>query len=464
MKKASVLVAFFVVGSLLSLGLTFVPEATATVFYVGGAGPGNHTTIQEAIDDASPGDTVYVFAGIYHESVKVNKTLSLVGDDMDVVTIDGNETGDVVYVSADWVNITGFTVRNSSRSLELFPHFAGVRLDSVTNCRISNSNVSDNEYGVLVVNSSGIVIAESVVTSNYKEGIAVTYSDNSTVFGNHVSGNWGVGIFIINSDNNAIINNTASANTQGILLYSSRLNTVWHNSVSGNEIGINVRLSNNNTVFRNNVSGNEDYGIYVWQSDLNVFSYNNVSNSGSGIYLGLSKYNTVSDGNLSYNHVGVALEDSENNTIARNMILSNDLYGVYLNQSVDNRIFHNDFVDNTEQAFDDNGGNQWDRGYPLGGNYWSDYIGLDEKGGPNQDEPGSDGIGDIPYEIDADTSDAYPLVRFPQGEDVSEESIFEQAWFWAAVAVVVTVILMVVLSLVRRRKEKPREGKPPEAK
>ncbi|MFQ6060033.1 MAG: nitrous oxide reductase family maturation protein NosD [Thermoplasmata archaeon] len=464
MKKASVLVAIFVVGSLLSLGLTFVPEATATVFYVGGAGPGNHTTIQEAIDDASPGDTVYVFGGIYHENVIVNKTLSLVGDDMDAVTIDGNETGDVVHVSADWVDITGFTVRNSSRSLELFPHFAGVRLDSVTNCRISNSNISDNEYGVLVVNSSGIVIAENVVTSNYKEGIAVTYSGNSTVSGNHVSDNWGVGIFILDSDTNAIVNNTVSANTRGILLYSSWLNNVTHNSVSSLEIGINVRFSNTNSVFRNSVSGNGDYGIYVWQSKANTFSYNSVSNSGSGIYLGLSEGNTVSDSNLSHNDVGVVLEDSENNTIARNTILSNAMYGVYLNQSANNRIFLNDFVDNAEQAFDDNGGNQWDRGYPLGGNYWSDYVGMDKKGGPNQDEPGSDGIGDIPYEIDADTSDAYPLVRFPQGEEVSEESIFEQAWFWAAVAVGVAVILLVVLSLVRRRKGKQREGEPPETK
>jgi len=56
--------------------------------------------------------------------------------------------------------------------------------------------------------------------------------------------------------------------------------------------------------------------------------------------------------------------------------------------------------------------NLWDSGYPFGGNYWSDYVGVDVKSGPNQDLPGSDGIGDTPYIIDADNRDRYPLM-FP---------------------------------------------------
>ena len=53
----------------------------------------------------------------------------------------------------------------------------------------------------------------------------------------------------------------------------------------------------------------------------------------------------------------------------------------------------------------------WDDGYPSGGNYWSDYIGVDTKRGPNQDMLGSDGIGDTPYVIDASNRDNYPLMK-----------------------------------------------------
>jgi hypothetical protein len=55
--------------------------------------------------------------------------------------------------------------------------------------------------------------------------------------------------------------------------------------------------------------------------------------------------------------------------------------------------------------------NVWDDGYPPGGNYWSDYTGVDVKSGPNQDQPSSDGIGDTPYIIDEYNQDNYPLMK-----------------------------------------------------
>ncbi len=48
-------------------------------------------------------------------------------------------------------------------------------------------------------------------------------------------------------------------------------------------------------------------------------------------------------------------------------------HGIYLTDSNDNDIFHNNIINNTIQAHDD-GLNQWDRGYPGGGNYWSGLI------------------------------------------------------------------------------------------
>jgi hypothetical protein len=55
--------------------------------------------------------------------------------------------------------------------------------------------------------------------------------------------------------------------------------------------------------------------------------------------------------------------------------------------------------------------NVWDDGYPSGGNYWSDYTGVDLYSGPYQNETSSDGIGDTPYDIDENNVDHYPLMK-----------------------------------------------------
>ena len=68
------------------------------------------------------------------------------------------------------------------------------------------------------------------------------------------------------------------------------------------------------------------------------------------------------------------------------------------------------FINNLFQAYDDMDDNSWNDTYPSGGNYWSDYEGLDLNSTPSQDVPPSDGIGDTPYNIDADSTDYYPLM------------------------------------------------------
>ena len=89
-------------------------QAQTTVgntLYVGGSGPGNYTSIQDAINDANDGDTVFVYNGLYFEHIVIFKTIDLIGENRNTTIIDGGESGTVIRVSVDWVNITGFTVR-----------------------------------------------------------------------------------------------------------------------------------------------------------------------------------------------------------------------------------------------------------------------------------------------------------------------------------------------------------------
>jgi fibronectin type 3 domain-containing protein len=89
----------------------------------------------------------------------------------------------------------------------------------------------------------------------------------------------------------------------------------------------------------------------------------------------------------------------------------NDGYGFYLDSSSNNSIYHNNIINNTIQAFDNMNNNFWNDTYPSGGNYWSDYDGVDLNSSPAQDVPPPDGIGDTSYIIDADSQDYYPLME-----------------------------------------------------
>jgi parallel beta-helix repeat protein len=84
--------------------------------------------------------------------------------------------------------------------------------------------------------------------------------------------------------------------------------------------------------------------------------------------------------------------------------------GINLSDCSDNRIFHNNFLENTEQAASNSSANVWDDGYPSGGNYWSDYDGTDAD---------HDGIGDTPYVIDVNNTDSCPLMGMFHSFNVS---------------------------------------------
>jgi parallel beta-helix repeat protein len=164
------------------------------------------------------------------------------------------------------------------------------------------------------------------------------------------------------------------------------------------------------TILGTNIADSSD-GIWISDSSSNSISGNNITaNVLEGIFILASSDNSISGNNITANTFdGVYLSSSSNNTISGNNIANNG-WGVTSYYSSDNRIFHNNFISNFEQADSESSIDVWDNAYPSGGNYWSDYTGVDEKSGPYQDQPGSDGVGDTPYVIDASNRDRYPFM------------------------------------------------------
>jgi parallel beta-helix repeat protein len=127
--------------------------------------------------------------------------------------------------------------------------------------------------------------------------------------------------------------------------------------------------------------------------------------------------------NVTGNTDGLQIFLSNNNTISDNSIKQNRGYGISVFNSTGNNIYHNSLINNTTPTVNLDSTNLWDIGYPGGGNFWSDYVGVDAYWGPNQDQPGSDGIGDTPYTIDSQNQDHYPLIVSLRIHDLAVESV-----------------------------------------
>jgi len=261
--------------------------------------PDDYPTIQEAVDAALFGETVFVKAGTYYEQVLIGKQLTIQGENRNTTMVVGNGTG-------------------------------------------------DNNNKVFYLNSDNVTVIGFKITNGY------------------------YGIYSINSDN---------SNIQDCEIF-------------GNHIGLRANWDENNVVSNNEVHDNTGAGIWFDSMKSSIIENNIIYNNGEGIYVGYA---------ANYN-------------IVRNNIIENNTRGIRVGSNfcvTGNKVYHNDFFENTTQVETGNGHTIWDDGYPSGGNFWSDYTGEDVYKGTSQDLSGNDGIGDTPYMI-YDACENITYDRYPQ--------------------------------------------------
>jgi parallel beta-helix repeat protein len=363
-----------------------------------------YATIQEAIDAPATlsGQTIQVNSGTYYENVVVNKSVSLVGNNMLSTIIDGRALGSVIRITAGNVSVTGFTVQNSSFG------YSGIEVYQSSDNNISGNIVRDNYNGIYLYGSNDSIVEDNHVLGN-EYGVHLYGSANITVSGNVASGNMN-GIHLDVSTDNVVADNNVSSNSgNGIYSFGSSDNTLSDNlAVSNQGRGIGLEYSFNNTLQGNDFSRNE-YGIYFYGSGGNTLDGNAASfNNESGILLFNSADNSFNGNDISNNTFGIWFINSSGNGVLGNNISSNGQFGVRLWNSSNNRFFYNNFIQNfrnVEQPSSDSFGNLWDDG--AIGNFWGDYNGSDTH---------ASGIGDEPYIVDdrgwleVYSQDSYPLM------------------------------------------------------
>ncbi len=448
------IVSFLVTSCLLwSVVLDSDSARGRTTLYVGGSGMNNYTSIQEAINAAVSGDTIYVYDdnAPYHEHLYVDRPLNLTGESKYTTTVDGSGFGQVVVVGASWVNVTGFTITNGGTG--------GIYLGSSNDTVAGNIVFGNAGNGIsLPPETSNNTITGNIISLNGENGIDLVCSSYDTIEGNDIHSNTNHGINFNTGFYNVVNENSIRSNQWGgVWLADSLYNIIADNDIFSNyRNGLSLDVSRGNRVANNTVSLNNRNGTWLMESMNNVIEHNAISSNGeNGIWLVYSDNNTIANNFITSNNEngiqhlsqdsliannfissngedGISLDWGGRHTIVGNLISLNTIYGIESTWSDHNSIYHNWFIDNHAglvQASDETGESHWSDTYPSGGNYWSDFDepsegAYDDYQGQDQDSVGSDGIvdngtiaggGRNPYIIDggADAKDHYPLMQQP---------------------------------------------------
>jgi parallel beta-helix repeat protein len=284
------------------------PIINGSVIYVGGSGPNNYTSIQDAIRDATDGDTIFVYddSSPYFESVNIDKSINLIGEDRYSTIIDGQEKiPRVVKLNADFISFSGFSV-------------------------IGSRNWA-NDAGIYIKSSNNIVENNIITNNSAGEGSIVIDGDYNQIINNIITNNdrdYAVGIFIGNNDNfNFISGNIISNHHRGMWIAADKNNVVANNHIFNNQNeGIMIRGVENCEIYNNIIEKNNEAAISIESDSSNVYVYNNeIRDNQKGLTIKKSVSLTVT-GNSFYDK-GIQLQGGKIDYWNSHRIIDNTING-----------------------------------------------------------------------------------------------------------------------------------------
>ena len=314
----------------------------------------------------------------------------------------------------------------------------GIYMRSNDNCLINKNSLDIIGAGISISETDFVDIENNVILLCKDNNIDITSSDDVTITNNTAYEKSCLGSFLrvndskrCKADNNTlgthssifylskaedcVISNNSIVSVSGVgFLISSLCNDVLivNNSIEGCAYGI--RCTDDSVIqVMDNIFDNNKYGVCLGsptalkpgvQIDSWIIKDNSISNSICGIYI---KYpgidHEISFNSLFENDYGIQFVGAQGNEVHNNSFKNNG-YGLYnvpfsysgtTYQCEDNWIHHNNFITNTNQAYD-TGANYYDDDHGHG-NYWSDYTGIDDGSGfgrKGEAKVAGDGIGD----------------------------------------------------------------------
>lgn len=246
----------FIILALIYLNMVFLSTSHSSqeiaqgnmTLYVGGTGENNYTSIQQAIDNASNGNIIYVYNDTYYENIILDKELVLKGKNKEDTVINAQGFGTVITVVATNCSISNFTITGSGQSDTIYTN-CGIYSENYSPA-IFNNNIRDNQYGIAFLQGSLTVIRNNTLSHNDK------------------------GIYLYNSSSISLINNTFFHNIEAVDLYSSFNNTIKDCTIHTNNKGIYLYSCSHNIIQDCYLSNNSQQGIYLHYSAKNTLIHN----------------------------------------------------------------------------------------------------------------------------------------------------------------------------------------------
>lgn len=455
-KKIMILLAFILL--IASWAVTFLPaKAEDRTIIV----PDDYPTISEAINNANIGDTIFVKKGTYNETqLIVSKPLSLIGEAPELTKInldppllnmgeiiswiDGKPTTIWIHdlsikVEADDFKFQGFAINTTGGS---GVSITGNRTQLTDNIIITPTSLKTN-YGNI---SANIFLGDVGINGSYSNIAENNFSGYISAFGSHL---------------NISANNKNSSNKVGVMDSGIKVDgsfcVIYGNNITAKGLVPGIGVSGERNFVAKNIVDSSDVGIAVSGSN-NILYANRITNCKDDSFVsGISPTS------------GVALRVSGNNTLYANYIAYNTWgadVNVHPETNLTSTLYHNNFVGNTYQVAALSrfryGNDSFDNG--VEGNFWSDYNGIDAN---------SDGVGDVPYIIDDNRSDRYPLmapfdidsltVKLPEWANTSTEKQAESnlaetefdSTTLVIIAIAVTTVTLVGAGLIVYFKKRP---------
>jgi len=375
-----------------------------TWLYVGGSGPGNYTKIQDAIDNASDGDTVFVYEGVYHEIITLDKAVTLRGENKETTHLDGTyNNGYLVFIDSPSVTIQNFSLENCSESSQWVlaqaiwirshtPRIENINIidciftnndksiyfENVTNISIMNCNIHHNRgQSIWGFNSTDITTSDCVINNNGKTqgdwvfpgGITIEPGSNDSNFNVNIVirncdiySNKGWGISINSAENVAIHNNSIRSSTwYGIFFSGITYLRILDNVISGNTwwgisgFSFSLHPLSDVVIQRNNISRNGNGqewnygGIYLQNCpDIHIFDNSFYKNNNNGITLMSCPNTSIVNNSITDNKQGICTEVSSELTISHNVLSDNLDAGINLRNSPSTIINNNSISGSTK--------------------------------------------------------------------------------------------------------------------
>jgi parallel beta-helix repeat protein len=243
-------------------------QIESSYIYISKSGDGNFSNIQDGIDAANTGDTIYVYNGTYFENIVIDKLIILTGENKNSTIIDGRNTGNVIKINANNVTIQGFKIQHSGL---IYPN-SGINLSSNDN-RILDNLIMNNYYGMTLYNSSGNIIQSNTIQNDDHCGIYLSTSLKNFIVNNTIKfHNYnGIGLYYSSDKNTIETNNLNNNGFCGVNIRTSIGNNVIGNTITNNSIGVHLpsqNNENNNSFLDNDINVERefklyDYGIFI---------------------------------------------------------------------------------------------------------------------------------------------------------------------------------------------------------